>query len=277
MAQNSVTYPSPVDDPFFSAHQQTKDEYAAPGQVFYYADDLVTVIACIDQGEIRDPNTKRATIPSGFQRLSNLTTTIGLNPRQLGTSWRFIVPSEKAMLWDSVTNFQGGALNAAELLVRNTNEDGLPSNQWQIELQGWFDTALARIQAAVIEFVSKDIDGLEPYAKLMVNPDEEWQCDAQKIKAVGNYQSFSLMGIEIICAVGAFIVLLSFVLEGIVGFFQKRWGRQGYKEALWSTDAILQQQRLAFEHGQMDEWERTDETVPVTQKGKVWSSTPSNK
>lgn len=268
MAQNTVSYADPVDDPFFSAHQQFV--ISASNSTYYHTDEVASVMACIDQAEIRNPTTGSSTVPSGFQKMRDLIYSIGLNQAQIAVAWRFIIPSENALMFNSV-NYLVGALKAQDSVFILISS-GLPNNQWQIELQGWFDTALARLQGAIVEYVSKDIEGFAPYANLSVLPGDEWMCENQKIKAVGNYQSFSLMGIEIVAIVGALIILLSFILESIVGFFQKRWGGQGYKQVAWTTDAVLQQQRLAFEQGKAEEWERTDATVPVTKLGNVWTS-----
>lgn len=178
-------------------------------------------------------------------------------------------------MYNSVNSLGTMALKAQDKLYI-TVSSGLPSDQWKIELKGWFDTALAHTQSKMINFASKDMEEVLPGKLTLMNRDAEVRpmCDNQMIRAVGQYQSFSMMGIEIIIALGVFIVLLSFVLEYIVGFVQTRWGSHAYKQRLWTTDGILQQQRLAFENKNISDWEGMDDAVPVTKQGKIWTSEP---
>jgi hypothetical protein len=183
-------------------------------------------------------------------------------------------------MFNSVNGLQSAALKAQDSLFIIISP-GLPDNQWQIEVQGWFDIALAQMQSAVIEFVAKDIDGFDPYAKLTYGTNAttvQGMCDNQIILATGNYQSFSLMGVEIIVIGGMIILLFSFFLQSLVGCCQGRCcgGRRQYKRVLWATDSILQQQRLATELAGLsrDDWEKIDGEVPVTRKGKMWRSEP---
>ncbi|EPE34165.1 hypothetical protein GLAREA_07178 [Glarea lozoyensis ATCC 20868] len=271
LAPNSVLYPDPIDDPLFSAHRQFSNNPPSSNDTYYGSDELVTVVGCIDQAEIRNPLTGVSTAPLGLQRLSNDTFGIGLNPSQVATSFRLIIPSEQALMFNSVNGVGTTALKAQDSLYIMISS-GLPSNQWQIELRGWFDTALARMQASAIDFVSKTEEATS-VGKLGFGTSQEStqpMCKNQLVTAIGNYQSFSMMGIEIILAVGLFIVLISFVLERVVGCIHKRWGSHRYKQVRWKADGILQQQRLAFENNKVNGWEKTDDTVPITALGKTW-------
>lgn len=244
-----------------------------PTDVYYASDNLVSVMGCIDQTQIRDPTTNNTTVLSGLQSLAGQVSNIGLNLAQVATASRFIIPSEQNLMFNSVNGLQTAALKAQDSLFI-TLSSGLPDDQWQIELRGWFDTALARVQSSMVDFVSKDIAGFAQYANLTVwagTTNVEAMCDNQKILAIGNYQSFSMMGVEIIAILGTFIIGLSFLLEKIVGFFQKK-GKRKYKQVLWNSDEILQQQKRALSRIGENEWEEKDGDVPVTKMGKVWKA-----
>jgi hypothetical protein len=237
-------------------------------------------MACTDQASIRNPNTNISTVLSGLQLLSYQSTLIGLNAAQSAAADRLINPSETALMFNSVNGLQSAALKAQDSLFIIISP-GLPDNQWQIELQGWFDTALAQMQSAVVEFIAKDIDGFSPYANLTYGSDAgtvQRMCDNQIILATGSYQSISLMGVEIIVIGGIVILLFSFFLENLVGCCQARCcgGKRQYKRVSWVTDSVLQQQRLATELAgvRKDDWEKIDGEVPVTLEGKKWRSEP---
>jgi hypothetical protein len=275
-SQNSVLYPDPIDDPMFSAHRQFRNLPAGTNNTFYGADDFATVVACIDQSQIRNPATGISTPPLGFQRLSVQSVNIGLNPAQIAAAFRLIVPSEQALMFNSVNGLGAMALKAQDFLYV-TIGSGLSSNQWQIELRGWFETALAALQASIIDFTSKEIAEISAIGDLSMTNNTTYiqpMCDGQMILAFGDYQSFSMMGIELIIAIGVFIVLLSLVLEHIVAFVQKRCGSKAYKQVLWKTDGVLQQQRLAFECDKVEDWEKKGNSVPVTKLGMVWKTDP---
>lgn len=231
-------------------------------------------MGCIDQAQLRDPSTNFSTVLSGFQSMRNQSTSIGFNAAQVATAARFLNVAERSMMFNSVNGLGSAALKAQDRLFVFISS-GLPADQWKIELQGWFDTALAAMQAGIIEFVVKDIEQYLPYAALIFTPDREnmlKMCDNQIILNIGSYQSFSLMGIEIIAAVGAFIVILSLVLEGVVGFCQRRWGSQGFKELLWTRGSMLQTYRIAAEAAGIKGWEKLESFVPITSKNKVWKA-----
>jgi hypothetical protein len=57
-----------------------------------------------------------------------------------------------------------GALWANNLVALNSSP-GLPDNQWHIEVLGWFQTNLAKLQAYMVEFASSNV-GLSPFATI---------------------------------------------------------------------------------------------------------------
>lgn len=97
-------------------------------------------------------------------------------------------------------------------------------------------------------------------------------CRNQLVRSTGGTVSFSVLGVAVILGVGGFIVLLSFVLEALVGWAQGRWWkrRQLWRREAWRRDEALQVQRALFEQMGWGRWvEGAEEmAVPVCEAGE---------
>ncbi len=93
-------------------------------------------------------------------------------------------------------------------------------------------------------------------------------CKSQKVRHPIGYTNVSVLGIVIILVVGSVIIVISWVLDTVVGSIQKHlWKRSDYKRVQWLLNSTLQLQRMAFESaGFGSPWLRCDETVPVTRE-----------
>ena len=90
------------------------------------------------------------------------------------------------------------------------------------------------------------------------------------MRNINAYQSFSVLGLGIVLGVGVFIIVVSLLVEGCGGWFQKRRCRDRFKQLSWNLESILHQQRMAFE-GQGLGWvkrDKCDGSVPITEKGE---------
>jgi len=273
MAGNSVSYYDPVDDPYFSAHRIFDN--ALTNSTLYTTDSLNSAMACTDQYQILDPTTNVATALGSWLTVWNGIQALGLNDKQLAVAGRLMISASYNTMFNSVEGLQALSLKAQESVI-SLLAPAVPPNQWQIEAAGWFDTALAGLQAMTLSFVSKNSSGVAPWATIEfpVNGTaaglHKAMCDQQVVRNIGAYQSFSVLGIGIILGVGLFIVILSLVLETIVGAFQSRgWGSR-FKRTSWNLDSILHQQRIAFE-GQNAGivWSKCDGAVPITARGEL--------
>jgi hypothetical protein len=92
---------------------------------------------------------------------------------------------------------------------------GFPRTNGKIEVSGWFEKSLAKLQAAVIEQVTKATD-LSPFGKI-VSPDRNGNfidraaasfCDNQRVRNTSGYQTFSFLWLMVVVCVGAVIILL---------------------------------------------------------------------
>lgn len=98
-------------------------------------------------------------------------------------------------------------------------------------------------------------------------------CNNQISKNVGQYQSLSVHGIAVVFAGGLFIIILSWILEPIVGWCQKRFGGHRFGQKQWLLTSPLQLQRLALQkEGLEGHWTKCDGEVPSTGNGEKWSA-----
>lgn len=78
--------------------------------------------------------------------------------------------------------------------------------------------------------------------------------------------NFSILGMAIIFSVGGLIIVASYTVEPFVAWLQKRRKLDSYSRLEWCTNETIQLQRLANEEIGLGVWDRTDETIPVTEK-----------
>jgi hypothetical protein len=282
LTSNSIGFQAPVEDIWFAANTPVNLGAGLPVQ--YNADANMTVMGCVDKLRICNPssNPSTCTVLSGWLDLFNAYTSIGLNNYQLATAQRLI-----PRLADCSTFYAINGLGDNALLVRrNVFQNlctGLPANQWQIEVQGWFETSLAKLQAYVVEYAANPTN-LGPHATLFTPdpsglPTEQaawWFCNNQRIHNTGGYQSFYFLGIMVVVCLSVFIIALSLSLEHIVAWLRRRrWTDRGhgydYRGLTWTADHKFQMLRAAYRgSGYGDGWEKLMDDVPVAAPGLLF-------
>lgn len=288
LAQNSVKYLAPVLDPWLSATQLVNDSDASLELILYEPDAFVSVMACTDQYQMCNPTTSPydCTILGSAKDLRQGYRQIGLNPYQTAIAGRLMPYFVWTSTYQTVLSLSNTALLARDRLVDYIGT-GLPPNQWQIEVQGWFATSLASLQSYVIEYAANVAD-LGPTGFInSPSPDSDDpvtraafdQCSNQRVRNVGAYQSFSFLGLMIVICVGSFIILLSWTVEPLVACLRSRRGlrrtmgvgrgveKHDYREVARVADHTLQLQRKALQgDGFIDGWdaERFMDTIPTT-------------
>jgi hypothetical protein len=144
----------PVYNPWFSANGTYNITH--PELTLILADTYVNTMVYADQFVMCNPSTSSCTSPGGIQNLLvNLEKNLPrFNAVQLSTVMRIFVSLTDSHTGDTVDSFGTAALWASNIVGVNFSP-GLPDNQWQIEVLGWFQTNLAKLQASVVDFVSQ--------------------------------------------------------------------------------------------------------------------------
>ena len=119
----------------------------------------------------------------------------------------------------------------------------MPSNQWQKEVNGWFQTALAKEQTWALEFATGPRNlqtspsgrtiGITTVPSVWDN--ETSLCDQQMIRDNGSHQSFSVLGLALTLLLGGLIIVAGLTVDTVIGWlFMPK-----YKQQQWSEDEVL--------------------------------------
>jgi hypothetical protein len=225
-------------------------------------------MVCADQYVVCNPSTSSCTSPAGIISLTNdmSLNTLNLNEAQLATAARITQSLLHSATFDTVSALGAAALWANNIVVTGHISYGLPENQWQTEVLGWFQTNLAKFQASMVEFAFKTAD-LGPYGSVQspVSRAQQAQCTSQLVRTVGDVQNFSVCGVLVVVCVSAALVLLDCSLEPIVDFINSFCGRDSVARRARQADNKLHLLRMAVTEGVDDEneWELGKLDVPV--------------
>jgi len=267
LAQNSVQYDQPSDDPYFSAHVAHDLTAAGVELTWYLGDDYFNLLACADQHQFCNPNLN---FPNdGCTPLTDSTAvldellTLGLSEVQSVTAKRITNALPFGSIYDSINGRGASALRASETCFGD-NQMPLPNNQWQIELNAWFATSMARLQQSMVDYAVGPSNVLpdERIVHASSNADK-LMCHSQKIKARVGYQNFSVLGLVIILFTCSILILTGLVIEKLVERLQKTFWPKAYSRLAWIMDEKLQLQALAFSGAGWTTWERIGEDIPT--------------
>ena len=141
----------------------------------------------------------------------------------------------------------------------------LPNNQWQIEVTNWYNIALVKLQAWLVEY-SSGPSSIRKGGTVFPpsNIYDQALCFSQKVHQSSSHTSFSLLGVLIILVLGGFIIFVSLFIDTLVGFFQRRFHKGEHKTIQWALDEKLQLQRMVYEKEGIGSWENCDRNVPTT-------------
>jgi hypothetical protein len=102
------------------------------------------------------------------------------------------------------------ALKAQDTVFTRIQEAKILDNQWQIEINGWFATAMAAMQFALVKKASGPVNIIDSRGSIetITIPGGEAICRLQMIRNDSEYQNFSTLGVVIILLVGSILVLV---------------------------------------------------------------------
>lgn len=223
-----------MKDPWFSANLISPfvpSEPSSPSGTSYEADSYVSAMACIDQYQICNPATSpiTCTILGRFLEVINGVAQLNLNQHQIAAAFVASTPiPTSTTFW--VTSNLGIAPLLAQELVNIVTSGGLPENQWQLEFQSWFKTALAYMQASVLAFPAQPTDLGQLFEPVdSASEIDHDVCNKVRIKNNGAYQSFSTLGLIIIFVIGIPIIVCSLTAEGFVAAARMRRRKIQYR------------------------------------------------
>jgi DNA-binding transcriptional regulator YdaS (Cro superfamily) len=270
VAPNTITYRDRVYDPFFAATYT----YTAPGVILpgklttYTPDQFVSVMGCTEQYTICVQQGRHCTPATGQAALPDLLNIIPLNHNQFVTVQRLLATIATATIYSSIAGIGPDALRLWTQVYQLVSP-GLPPNQWQLEVDGWHETTLAKWQALTVEFASNPYAAIHypkqgPFVVFPVTNatiDTAWrlQCRNQLVRNLGAYQNVSVVGLALIFGVGGLIIVTSWVLTLVLA---GRHGSEGKRWA-WRIDGKLQAQRVGMLGAGFKDLDGTEGDVPV--------------
>ena len=220
-AANSVTYKSVVNDPFFrSSTFQNQAPSNLPGRPlnFFKPYSPVQVMGCVDFYRLcryspGAPEGVNCTPSSGRHELLSAKSSLPLTQAQNVTLNRIFDMINNSDTYSSVYGTGTAALKASDAVL-GLSSPGLQSSQWHVEVEGWFQTTLAKMQGYAVEYANH-VSGVGRKSRLVfldgVADNATWnaQCGSQRISSLGGHQTFSVFGLFFIFAFGAFFFLCS--------------------------------------------------------------------
>lgn len=258
-----MNYYSATTDPFFLATGAT---LGPTGLI--RPDNFVNVMGCLDQRQYREPNSNATTLLTGVNRtgFQDLFT----NEQQKATAERIDLALLLSDTYNNVAGQNEAALKATGKIYQLFSA-GLPSNQSQIELAGWFETGLSKIQHYIADYVTNAWAGNPDLSShITVDPPANWkegdrpalksQCQSQLARSLGGYQTFSFWGVLITVVGSVLIILTSLALSPIVRCCRWASRENTNAEIAFGKINVL---RMALEGRGYDGWQNTDSDVPV--------------
>lgn len=271
-------YDTPVDDPWFSAHRPARAISLDDGNntaIVYGRDRPITTLGCAVQHQfcINNPSSssRNCTPLAGWSQVQNGSTgvrVLNMNPRQNVTYQRIESAAKESDISIVITSLaERDTPLLAVGLIHELIGQSLPNHQWQIETNYWHSLSMAHLQRIFLEWATgqKAVD--TSYIQRPTTPEDKWICDNQMIRGT-SFQSFSVFKLSLIFLFGILIIVLSLVIEDLVGFLQRRWSRGAFGRMMWIANETLEFQRVVFEQAGQGTWHYATGAVPVTELGQ---------
>lgn len=164
LSSNRLRFTQATEDPWFNASTPLGSfdfpslQTTGDNATLYYASEPASPLGCLSQEQLCNPS-----LPEQSRRCTNLTRpkTVGLEAAALGLfppgsnsdarlTWAFnSIFHDSAAVQDVIDTLGAQAL-LARAGVKNGLQGPLPTNQWQTEVEHWFNTTLASLQQSFV-------------------------------------------------------------------------------------------------------------------------------
>ena len=246
LSANHISYINETYDPVYSATVP----YSLNGATYYAETYYVTVLSCVDQHQICNPNgdkTTGCTALQAYRQLQASISDIGLNAAQTAAAQRIIGTLVFSNTLNSVNGRNAAALLASQSVSELIQVLALPIDQWRAEVENWYAVSLAKMQRSIIDFAGGPSDsiaaqwGTYPFT----SPELAQTCHSQLVKIPAGYQNFNFDAIIIVTAAGLGLLVTGITFESCFSSCLKRRRREDQLRQ-WRYDAPFQLQRLAY-------------------------------
>lgn len=270
LESNDVTYATPVHDPWFNATEGPfLVDTLASNMTVYKSDQPAKALGCTQRYQFCNPAMPKnisCTPPLGiFEAAQTALSTLFPDPESRDSfEWSSRAIQNMANGFHEVVTILGGGSLLATDTLSAVGQAGLPDNQWELELENWFQFTLADLQRAVLDQATGPvIPKAVSFHSAPQTAGGRAVCNNQKIRS-DSYTSFNVLGLIIIFAVGGLIMLISVYLPLATARIQRN--RNPYASLEWVSNDTLQLQRLAHEAVGAGEWVGACDDYPLARK-----------
>ncbi|KAK3350288.1 hypothetical protein B0T25DRAFT_505733 [Lasiosphaeria hispida] len=243
----------PIEDPMFSAHKRERPFWDTSNTTyFYFADDLATVQGCLEQYQVCIPpwgGPRTCIDPTGIGSVeADAQKGLDLNKIQNATLRALVAEIQTWRNDMSLASNRPSLDLKAEETVALTVQYGLPSNQWQVEVQDWFATVWSALaQRLVLRVVGPADRASQAYIVPPQTPEDLAVCQAQRVRIGQGFSNISLFGLLFVLCLGSVIIATSILLEPIVAILLARLSTTSAEaHKRWLLEDVLHLQRLAY-------------------------------
>lgn len=273
---SNASFLSEVRDPWFRSTQLSPTSQFSYNNTetivdLYDADNVVTVVACAEQHQLRNPLTG-VTGPLGGVEVMTRTQAqrLNLTDKQLAVFDRSLGLATYSLISEMVPVLGGNLLLATSGQCYGSIP-GLPDNQWQTEFEHYFGVALNVLQTWSLQYVTGPVLPHKQHYIVPASDDFEKEMCVNQVIRKSDHRSFSVLGLVIILVFGVLFILANLTVSAIVDSVQKRTQKGRYRNAEWHANEVLQLQRMAYEHSKTGTWKGHNEMVPRTNPGEMFT------
>ena len=267
-----IRYLEPVNDLWFEALNKEVFGNAKFGnQTAYYADLPIRALACVQQYQFCRPSleeAKRCTPLDGiFEATRIASSTLFSQPEDSERFlWSVSAIRDMAGGFGELVRTLGGRSLLASDYVAVMGQNGLPDNQWELELEHWFKFTMADLQRAILDQATGPLvpDAMSFYSA-PTSPEARALCGSQKIRS-DSYTSFNVLGLILMFSIGGLIMLIAACLPSVTARLQRK---KPFADIEWVTNDTLQLQRLAHEAVGAGQWQGARDDYPRTRRGDL--------
>ncbi|KAL1634241.1 hypothetical protein SLS58_010785 [Diplodia intermedia] len=275
LSLNTLLFPGQSDDLWYPAHDfagNMSNEMTNPGEsmAMYWSDEPASPMGLVLQYQLCKPGLpveKRCTPLSSFVDAYDAATKLWQGSESSGAfDWFMaILQGPQDPLIGPIKVLGQAALDSKARMAQGFIGP-LAANQWQLDVEKWTNITLSSIQQSFVEAATGPPDPKQN--EYLIKPEESSQkqmCRNQKILSTA-YTNFSVFGLATILIIGGVIILLSYTIEPLIRWIQRRRNLDTYARVEWNMNETLQLQRLAHEELGVGAWRRCDTDIPVTER-----------
>ncbi|KAK5080803.1 hypothetical protein LTR24_008377 [Lithohypha guttulata] len=278
--KGSVLYSGLNSGPVFTTEPAPSGKSDLAG-ILYRPLELASLIICTESYQFCNPRNQKCTPWVGQYYFTDVFSASGVNESiiedlefnevQNATYYRMNPFTSSISVYTVTTNTS--PLRASQQIVLPPYSVPLPPNQWELEVESWYQTALAKLQ--IVSHAWTDIPPWISDTYEIVpgdSPEARRQCFTQRRLLPAGYQSYSVFGMAITTVMGLVSIVIAFAIRQFHGsLLPHRRRNEEYHDRYLAfvAEGQLQLHRAALEgsgfHGWVDD--ANSKSVPYVRCG----------